>query len=114
MACIDKRKRELRTMAQTQIEAQERKAISQIELSCLDAQTQLAISGLTSLAARGFVNKLPAIADLMPLLSFAAVAGESQMPVAERLVTSNALRQRRHRERMALRNVTEALQTPKH
>lgn len=111
---VKKRKDELRKMAQTQIEAQERKARTQIEMSCLDAQTKLAISGLTSEAARGFVDKLPAITDLMPLLSFASVAGESEAPVAERLVTSNALRQRRHRERTALRSVTEALQAPKH
>ena len=38
-------------MAMTAIEAQERKAKTQIELSCLEAQTKLAISGLTSEAA---------------------------------------------------------------
>ena len=104
------RKAELRKMAQTTIEAQEQKANTQIELSCLDAQTKLAVSGLTSEAALGFVEALPSVDDLMPRLSFAEVAGESQPPVAERLLSSNALRQQRHRERQrALRNATEPL-----
>ena len=98
-------------MAQTAVEAQEQKAKTQIELSCLDAQTKLAVSGLTSEAALGFVEALPSVEDLMPRLSFAEVAGESQPPVAERLLSSNALRQQRFRERhAALRNVTEPLQ----
>jgi hypothetical protein len=41
----------------------------------------------------------------------AEVAGESQPPITERLLSSNALRQQRFRERQAaLRNVTEPLQ----
>jgi hypothetical protein len=108
---LEKRKNELRKMATTAIAAQERKAKTQIGLSCLDAQTQLAVSGLTSDAARGFVEALPLIDDLMPRLSFAEVAGEASPPVAEQLLSSNALRQQRHRERQkALRNATEPLQ----
>ena len=42
-------------------------------------------------------------------LSFAAIAGEADPPIAEQLVTPNALRQRRFRERQrALRDVTNA------
>ncbi len=37
---LEKRRAELRRMARTAIEAQERKAITQIEISCLDAQTK--------------------------------------------------------------------------
>ena len=110
---LKERRDELRKMAVTAIEAQEQKAKTQIELSCLEAQTKLAISGLTSEAALGFVEALPSVNDLMPRLSFAEVAGESQPPVAERLLSSNALRQQRHRERQkaqALRGVTEPLQ----
>lgn len=109
---IDKRKAELRRMAQAQVAAIERKAITQIELSCLDAQTELAISGLSSTAARSFLEKLPAVSDLMPKLSFAEIAGEADPPIAEQLVSPNAMRQRRYRERQAaLRGgVTEALQ----
>jgi hypothetical protein len=107
---IKERRDELRKMAQTAVAAQEQKAKTQIELSCLDAQTKLAISGLTDMA-RGFIESLPSIEELMPRLSFAEVAGESKPPVAERLVSSNALRQQRHRERQkALRNATEPLQ----
>jgi hypothetical protein len=98
-------------MAVTSIEAQEQKAKTQIELSCLEAQTKLAISGLTTDMARGFIEALPSVEELMPRLSFAEVAGESKPPVAERLVSSNASRQQRHRERQkALRNATEPLQ----
>jgi hypothetical protein len=108
---VKNRREELRKMAQTAIEAQEQKAKVQIELSCLDAQTKLATAGLTSDAASEFIEALPAIGDLMPRLSFAEVAGESQPPVAERLLNSNALRQQRHRERQkVLRNATEPLQ----
>ena len=118
------RRAELRKMAVTAVEAQEQKAKTQIELSCLDAQTKLAVSGLTSEAALGFVEALPSVEDLMPRLSFAEVAGNSNPPVAERLLSSNALRQARFRERQKIRagelgtkalqgrdsNVTEPLQ----
>ena len=91
---VEKRRKELRHMAQTQIAANEQRAIVQIEISCLDAQTQLAMAGLTSEAARAFVDRLPAIATLMPRLSF-----------AEQLVS-----QRRFRNRhVALRNASAPL-----
>jgi hypothetical protein len=44
----------------------------------------------------------------MPALSFAEVSGEAEPPIAEQLISSNALRQRRFRERR--RNVTGPLQ----
>jgi hypothetical protein len=83
---LPERRAELRRMAQTAIAAQEQKAIVQIGLSCLDAQTNLATAGLATDAARGFFETLPRIETLMPLLSFAEVAGESQPPIAERLL----------------------------
>ena len=107
---VAERRAELRKMAMTAIEAQEQKAKTQIELLSLEAQQKLALDGLTSEAALSFVQALPSVDNLMPLLSFAAVAGESQPPIAERLLSSNALRQQRHRERQkALRNATEPL-----
>jgi hypothetical protein len=110
---LESRRKELRRMAQTQITAIEQKAIVQIELSCLDAQQQLAIAGPTSDAAREFLERLPSIETLMPKLSFAEVAGEADPPIAEQLVSPNALRQRRFRERKAvLCSVKEALQKP--
>jgi hypothetical protein len=105
---VSRRKAELRRMAQTQIEAIERKAVTEIELSCLKAQEQIAVAGLTSDAARQFIDALPSIERLMPALSFAEVSGEAKPPIAEQLVSSNALRQRRFRERH--RNVAGPLQ----
>jgi hypothetical protein len=110
---IDKRKAELRRMATTQIQAIEQKAITDIEINCLTAQEAIALAGLTSEAARGFIEKLPSIETLMPALSYAEVAGEADPPVVEQLISPNALRQRRHRERLALqRNGSVTLPLP--
>jgi hypothetical protein len=107
---IEKRKRELRTMAETRIEAIEREAIVKIEIGCLKAQEQIALAGLTSEGARQFIETLPAIDKLMPALSYREMAGEADPPITEQLISPNALRQRRYRERQALRsNVTPAL-----
>jgi hypothetical protein len=106
---LDTRKKELRCMAETRIQAIEQKAITQIEQSCLEAQTQLAIAGLTSEAAAAFVNALPRIETLMLALNYQEIAGEAEPPIVEQLVSPNAMRQRRYRDRQkALRdgNVT--------
>ena len=100
------RKDELRRMAKTRIAPMEAKAVVEVEMSCLKAQTELTAAGLTSEAARGFIEQLPAIEILMPKLSYAEVAGEAEPPVVEQLVSPGALRQRRHRERnKALRDL---------
>jgi hypothetical protein len=100
-------------MATTRIEAIERKAVTEIELSCLRAQEQIALAGLTSDAARQFIEQLPSIETLMPQLSLAEMAGDAEPPIAEQLISPNALRQRRFRERQAaLRNGSLALQAP--
>jgi hypothetical protein len=96
---VEGRRKELRHMAVTQIAAIEAKAVTEIERSCLDAQTEIAIGGLASDMARAIVDKLPPIDVLMPKLSFSEIAGEADPPVAEQLVSSGALRQRRYRER---------------
>jgi hypothetical protein len=96
---IDSRKAELRRMAQTQIAAIERRAVVEIETSCLDAQTKLAIAGCTSDGANAFVDDLPSIDKLMQPLSLAEIAGEAEPPVAEQLTSPGASRQRRFRER---------------
>ena len=46
-------------MAETQIEAIEQKAVVQKELSCLKAQEQLALGGITSDAAKRFIESCP-------------------------------------------------------
>jgi hypothetical protein len=106
---LAERRVELRRMATTQIAAIERKAIVEIEMSCLEAQTQIAAAGLTSVAAMSFIEKLPSIETLMPLLAFAEVSGEAEPPIAEQLISPNAMRQRRHRERHrnALRDASD-------
>jgi hypothetical protein len=96
---IEKRRIELRRMAESQIEAIERKAFVAIETSCLTAQEQIALAGLTSTAAQQFIEQLPSIESLMPALSFEEIAGEADPPIAEQLISPNALRQRRFRER---------------
>jgi hypothetical protein len=96
------RRAELLSMASSKIDAIEAAAFTQIELSCLGAQTQLAVAGLTSEAARQFIEDIPPIETLMPKLAFSEIAGEADPPVAEQLVSSNAIRQRRWRERQAL------------
>jgi hypothetical protein len=106
---IGRRKDELRRMAQTQIAAIEQKAVVEIETSCLDAQTKLAVAGCTSDDAAAFLASLPSVETLMPRLSCAEIAGEPNPPIVEQLVSPNALRQRHFRDRQkALRGVTEA------
>lgn len=106
---------ELRTAATAEIEALERKAIVQIEMASVEAQTQIAVSGLTSDAAREFVGKLPAVDALMPALSYQALAGESDQSPVEALTTANAIRQRKFRERQkALRDADVTLSLPLH
>ena len=96
-------------MATTQVEALERKAIVDIEMSSLAAHEQVVTAGLTSEAAKAFIETLPSVETLMPALSIAELADEARPPLAEQLVSSNALRQRRHRERQkALREGAEA------
>jgi hypothetical protein len=96
---LKERRAELRKMATSRIAAIEAKAITDIELQCLQAQTQLAQAGLTSEAAQAFITALPLIEILMPALSFDAIADEAEPPIVEQLVSPGALRQRRYRER---------------
>jgi hypothetical protein len=103
---VEERRAELRRMAKTRIEALEKKAITEIAVAGVEAQTKLARAGLTSEAALAFIDKLPALEALMPGLSFEAIAGEAEPPVAEQLISSGALRQRRFRERHRNAQVT--------
>jgi hypothetical protein len=94
-----RRRDELAAAAKAQIEALERQAIVRIQQASVEAQTELALAGLTSDAAHVFVARLPTVESLMPSLSFQELAGEAEPPIAEQLITPNALRQRRYRER---------------
>jgi hypothetical protein len=107
---VKERRDELRRMAATRVKAIEQKAIVAIEMSCLKAQEQIALAGLTSEVAKEFIERLPAVETLMPSLSFAEIAGEAEPPVAEQLLSPNALRQQRYRDRQrALRDGNGAL-----
>ncbi|MGH8576221.1 MAG: hypothetical protein ACREXJ_04770 [Gammaproteobacteria bacterium] len=102
---LGKRRSELRRSAQAQIESLEQAAIVKIEMASLEALTQITTAGLTSEAARSFLSALPSAESLMPQLSYQELAGESDPLIVEQLITPNALRQRRYRERQqALRN----------
>jgi len=96
---LEKRRAELWTIAKAQVEALERQAIVRIQRPSVEAQTELELAGLTCDAARGFVERLPTIESLMPALSYQAMAGDARPAITEQLITPNALRQRRYRER---------------
>jgi hypothetical protein len=102
---LKERRDELRCVAKSRIDALEKEALVRIEQASVEAQTDLAIAGLTSEAAQDFVTRLPSIESLMPALSYEEIAGEADPPVIEQLLTPNALRQQRFREKQkALRN----------
>lgn len=102
---VKRRRDELREAAKAQIAALEQQAIVKIEQASVEAQTEIAISGLTSESALSFVERLPTVESLMPPLSYRELAGEADPPIIEQILTPNALRQRRFRERQkALRN----------
>ena len=102
---IEKRRNELRRVAEKRVEALEQRAVVDIETASVNLQTDIAIAGLTSEIACTFVERLPTVESLMPALSYEAVAGEADPPVIQQLVSPNALRQRRFRKRhQALRD----------
>jgi hypothetical protein len=93
------RRAELRKMAETRIAAIEQAAMVEIGKITVEAQTAVAVSGLTSDAARAFCDKLPPIEKLMPQLTYEEVAGEAEPAIVEQLLSPNAMRQKRWRER---------------
>jgi hypothetical protein len=80
---VERRKKELRMMAKTRIDAIEKQACVQIEIASVEAQAEVTRAGLTSEAAIAFAEKLPSITSLMPALSFAELCGEAAPPVVE-------------------------------
>ena len=108
---LEGRKKELRRVAESRVASLEQEAVVQIELASVEAQTEIAIAGLTSETARVFVERLPTVESLMPALDYAALAGEADPPIVEQLISPNALRQRRFRERQ--KTLRDAHVTPK-
>jgi len=60
------RRQELRATARSRIEAEAKRARAAIEAASLEIQTQILSDGLTSEAARGFLESMPSPAELMP------------------------------------------------
>jgi hypothetical protein len=65
---VSERRAELRRVAQTRADADQRAAIQRIEESSLEAQEQLLRDGLTTSAAREFIERLPTPEQLLPQL----------------------------------------------
>jgi hypothetical protein len=84
---------ELRAVAKTRIAVIETAAFVKIEMSCLDAQTQVIANGLSSEAARSFFEAMPNVEALMPPLEFPAIEAMLQSRLANRKHSiSHALR----------------------
>lgn len=62
------RRTELRRAAKSKVEAIEKEALSKIEMMSLEAQTQIIAHGLESDAAKLFLESMPALEAMMPLL----------------------------------------------
>ncbi len=107
---MDSRRTELRRVAKSRIEAIERHAVTEIQSRSIEGQTRLALAGLTTEGAKAFLTDLPTIETLMPGLSYEAIAGEAEPSPIEQLLTPNALRQRRYRDRQ--RTLRNAAVTP--
>ena len=62
-------------MAKTRLDAMEKAAQTEIERASVEAQTQLIADGLTSDAAKDFLEALPSATALMPELDATALLG---------------------------------------
>lgn len=67
------RREELRRVAKAEIDALEKVARVQIEHESVRAQSEIIANGLNSQAALEFMNRLPAIENMMPALSVEAI-----------------------------------------
>lgn len=67
------RRDELRRVAKAEIDAMEKVARVQIESMSVQAQTEIIAHGLNSEAAVAFLNSLPAIESMMPVLDITSI-----------------------------------------
>lgn len=65
---VASRRTELRRAAKSQIAAMEKEVLTKIERMSLNAQTEVIANGLESAAALEFLEKMPALEQLMPTL----------------------------------------------
>lgn len=70
---VASRRSELRRIAKAQIAALEKEALTKIERMSLEAQTEVITHGLESDAARGFLERMPDITSLMPVLNITEI-----------------------------------------
>ena len=75
MGAAKDRRAELRRMATTRIAAMEKSARTAIEGHSVEVQTELLAGGLTSDAAKLFLEKMPAVETLMPMLNETEIKG---------------------------------------
>lgn len=87
----ERRKAELRRMAKKRVEALEAAAVVKIEIASVEAQSQLAMAGLTSEGAQQFFNALPKLENLMERLSFDELSGRATPPLAAQLTANRAV-----------------------
>jgi hypothetical protein len=97
-----KRRAELRRAAETRIASMEAKAVVLIEHASVEAQTKLALAGLTSDGARAFIDALPSVETLMSRLSFDELAGRASPPLAQQLIANPAARAQQSRSELSL------------
>ena len=67
------RREELRKVAMTRIAALEAEAVTRIETKALEASTRLLATGLTTEAAQEYLDSLPKVEDMMPVLVISEV-----------------------------------------
>ena len=65
---VAERRAELRRVAKAKIDRFEAEAVTRIERLSLSAQTEVVISGLESIAAKDFLERMPSIDELMPMI----------------------------------------------
>ena len=83
------RKVELRRLAATQIDAMIKAANSKIDEASLAIQTELLASGLTSAAAKAFLESMPTTEALMPAVDVAVLETKLLRPSGTRYALGN-------------------------
>lgn len=89
---VKARREELRRSAKSRIAAMEQSAVVQIEQASVEGQTQLAIAGMTSEAARAFVQGLPQVDALMSRFSVSDLIASAKPPPSSQLIANAAQR----------------------
>ena len=75
---VASRRAELRRAAKARLDTMEKTAQTEIERASFEAQTHLIADGLTTEAARGFLESLPCDESLMPELDATALLGSAR------------------------------------